>query len=156
MTQEIEIIVSIAEEKDIPEISKRFDEYRQLNGKLSDVDAASKYVKEIKNKGNIILVGYVKEGGIDYLAGFANIFSAYNSIILGVQWVLQDLYVMPKYRKLGLGQAMVEKIVDLVNDNRINRFITEVDSEDNVLKRLLEKSGLEQYEEKVVYIFNRS
>ena len=50
--------------------------------------------------------------------GFVHLYPVFSSLDLTRQWILNDLYVVPEARKLGVGRALMERARQLAEATR--------------------------------------
>jgi ribosomal protein S18 acetylase RimI-like enzyme len=140
----------------LEELAKRFDEYRQFYGKESDIDSARIFLrKRLANDESIIYAGMVCENKINYLAGFVQLYPLFSSVQLKKFWLLNDLYVMGKFRKLGLGKALINKAKELMDETNSYGFYLETAKNNNIARSLYEKAGMTADEKNIFYLYER-
>jgi len=113
----IEIIK--AEKKHVKEISILFDLYRQFY----------KYKKNIKNSENYINNRITNNESVIFIAlykmkvfGFIQLYENFDSLNLNKKLILNDLYVLSKYRKIGIARKLMNKSKDFAINNNFKRI----------------------------------
>mgnify|MGYP000899189754 CR=1 FL=1 len=108
-----------AKEKHIEDVSILFDLYRQFY----------KYKKDLKNSKNYIYKRLINNESIIFIAikneeiiAFVQLYETFDSLNLSKKLVLYDLYVLDKYRKLGIGRKLMNKSRDFAKINKFPRI----------------------------------
>lgn len=87
-------------------VATLFDGYRQFYGKDSDMALAEQFLQaRLANDESVIF--YVQRGE-EYL-GFTQLYPTFSSVSAGKRWVLNDLFVDPRYRGQDVGHALLER-----------------------------------------------
>ena len=95
-------------------ISVLFDLYRQFYKYQKDLNNSKNYIyKRIVNNESIIFIGIENEN----IIAFVQLYEAFDSLNLNKKLVLYDLYVLEKYRKLGIGRKLMNKSKDFAINN---------------------------------------
>jgi GNAT superfamily N-acetyltransferase len=81
-----------------------FDDYRMFYGKRGDRQRAEEFLRERVGRGQSLLFGAWR-GGV--LLGFCQIYPGFSSIAAARAWVLNDLYVLPEARRMGVANALL-------------------------------------------------
>jgi ribosomal protein S18 acetylase RimI-like enzyme len=79
--------------------------------------------------------------------GFVQLYPVFSSVALMRQWILNDLYVVPEARKLGVGRALTERARELAEATRANCLTLETAAENLPAQRLYESLGWKQEQE---------
>ncbi len=113
----MEFTIRLAEEKDFPQILSYIKELALFEKAPEKVLNTVEYMKEDKD-----LFGcYVAESNEGEIVGMALYFFAYFTWV-GKSLYLDDLYVKPECRGLGIGSALLEKIFKLAKDENCRRL----------------------------------
>jgi ribosomal protein S18 acetylase RimI-like enzyme len=123
---------------DVGEVSPLFDAYRQFYGKPPDVEAARRFLFARLSKGESV-VFLARQDGLP--VGFVQLYPVFSSVGLTRQWILNDLYVVPEARKLGVGRALLERSRELAEATRANCLTLETASDNVPSQRLYESLG---------------
>ena len=123
---------------EVGEVAPLFDAYRQFYRKPSDEEAARRFLFARLSKGESVLF-LARHDGL--AAGFVHLYPVFSSVNLMRQWILNDLYVTPEKRKLGLGRTLVERAQELARATRANCLTLETASENLPAQRLYESLG---------------
>lgn len=86
-----------------------FDKYRVFYKKESDAGLAERFIKtRLGNNESVIFVALDGEQPV----GFTQLYPKYSSVSAVKNWILNDLYVEPEYRKQGVGEALIKTAMD--------------------------------------------
>ena len=123
---------------DVGEVAPLFDAYRQFYRKPPDQEAARRFLFARLSKGESVLFLARHEGRA---VGFVHLYPAFSSVELRRLWILNDLYVAPEARKLGIGRALMERAHQLAQATRANCLTLETASDNLPAQRLYESLG---------------
>ena len=129
---------------DVGDVAPLFDAYRQFYGKPSDVEAARRFLfARLSKDESVLFIGRV--GG--EMAGFVNLYPVFSSVNLTRQWILNDLFVAPEARKLGVGRALMERARQLAEATQANGLALETAIDNHTAQKLYESLGWKRDEE---------
>ena len=129
---------------DVGEAATLFDAYRQFYGKAPDVEAARRFLFARLSKGeSVVFLARQQSRAV----GFVQLYPVFSSISLMRQWILNDLYVVPEARKLGVGRALTERGRELAEATRANSLTLETASGNMPAQRLYESLGWKRDQE---------
>jgi ribosomal protein S18 acetylase RimI-like enzyme len=95
----------LATPADLDAIAPLFDAYRGFYKQESDINAGREFLRErLEHDQSVILVAEVD--GV--IGGFVQLYPSFSSVRLGTEWILNDLFVAPEHRRLGLGRLLVQ------------------------------------------------
>ncbi|HZY39830.1 MAG TPA: GNAT family N-acetyltransferase [Mucilaginibacter sp.] len=87
-------------------VTKLFDDYRVFYKYPSDIRLAEKFIKErLENNESVVFIALADDGTS---IGFTQLYPLISSGRAIKNWVLNDLYVAPEYRKQGIGEALIK------------------------------------------------
>lgn len=129
---------------EVGEIAPLFDAYRQFYRKPSDIEGARRFLFARLSKSESVLFLARHEG---QAVGFVHLYPAYSSIELRRLWILNDLYVAPDARKLGVGRALTERAQELAEATRAHCLTLETASDNVPAQRLYESLGWKREQE---------
>jgi len=108
------MIIIKAHIEHLDQIVSLFDAYRVFYRKPSDKDTAKQFLFErLKNKESIIFLALVNDEAV----GFTQLYPSFSSVSMQPVYILNDLYVTKKYRKQGIGVALLKKAKQLCRSN---------------------------------------
>lgn len=102
-----------AGEEHAAEIAVLFDAYRRFYGAGGDVGAAESFLRARLGRGESVV--YLARIG-ESPAGFAQLYGTYTSVRLGVEWILNDLYVAEAHRRQGVARRLAERVVEFARE----------------------------------------
>lgn len=91
---------------DLDAVVPLFDAYRQFNGKPSAEREARAFLEARLANGETQLFVAQEQGG--GLVGFTQLFATFSSVSLGAVYIVNDLYVDPKWHRQGIGSALLK------------------------------------------------
>ncbi|WP_372974048.1 N-acetyltransferase family protein [Muriicola sp.] len=95
-----------ATEADLPVLIDLLDAYRVFYKQSSDKPAAGSFLKaRLRERDSEIFLGEVD----DIPVGFVQLYSSFSTVSLRPVFILNDLYVIPSARGLGVGAALLRK-----------------------------------------------
>ena len=110
----MELKILRANKSHIESVSILFDMYRQFYKYQKDLKNSKNYIhKMIENNESIIFIGTENEN----IIAFVQLYETFDSLNLNKKLVLYDLYVLEKYRKLGIGRKLMNKSKDFAINN---------------------------------------
>lgn len=105
-----------ANKNHIDGISILFDLYRQFYKYQKNLNNSKNYIhKRLINNESIIFIAIKNEK----IIAFVQLYETFDSLNLSKKLVLYDLYVLDKYRKLGIGRKLMNKSRDFA---KIKKF----------------------------------
>ncbi|UOG41817.1 GNAT family N-acetyltransferase [Leptospira noguchii] len=133
---------------DLSETAKLFDEYRQFYKQKSDFKGAEKFIEEriIKQESKI----YLLMDGNAY-CGFTQLYPIFTSLSMKRAWILNDLFVRPKYRKKGGGRALIEETAKFARDTGAKYIQLSTAFDNHTAQKLYESIGFIKDEEFFYY-----
>lgn len=86
-----------------------FNQYRIFYGKFSDLGMAKAFIDaRLENNESVIFVALDENKPV----GFTQLYPKYSSVRLIKNWILNDLFVDPDYRKQGIGEKLIKTVMD--------------------------------------------
>ena len=109
------LVVEPAHLADADRVAPLFDAYRQFYGAASDIPAARVFLAgRLSRCESVVLLASLEidgEGG-GIAAGFTQLYPTFSSVALGRSMVLNDLFVVPACRRLGVARRLVAEAVE--------------------------------------------
>lgn len=106
MSHSTPITVRRVSAADLALVAPLFDAYRVFYGQPGDLPAATDFLSERLRLGESVL--FVAETAPGQAAGFTQLYPAFTSLGLRRLWILNDLFVAPEARRLGVGTGLLE------------------------------------------------
>ncbi len=111
---EIEIVRARLAERDA--VARLFDRYRVFYEQPSDVAAAQAFVgARLAAEDSAIFLGR-RRGDAEGL-GFIQLYPSFSSVGMRAVWILNDLYVAPDARRLGVGRLLMDRARDFARES---------------------------------------
>lgn len=86
-----------------------FNDYRIFYQQPSDIDLARAFLQQrLENNESVIFVAMDSDAAI----GFTQLYPKFSSMRATRNWVLNDLFVDPKFRKKGIGEKLIDKALE--------------------------------------------
>lgn len=99
------VTVIRATARDLDEVVALFDAYRVFYRQGSDIAVARAFLAErFKQGDSVILLG--RHNGV--AIGFIQLYPSFSSVSMQRIWILNDLYVAPGGRRLGVGRRLMD------------------------------------------------
>ena len=115
----MELKIIRANKNHIEGVSILFDLYRQFYKYQKDLKNSKNYIhKMIANNKSIIFIGTENEN----IIAFVQLYETFDSLNLSKKLILYDLYILEKYRRLGIGRKLMDKSKDFAINNNFPRI----------------------------------
>jgi len=129
-----------------------FDKYRVFYKKDSDVNLAEQFIKtRLGNNESVIFVSLEADQPI----GFTQLYPKYSSVSAVKNWILNDLYVDSNYRKQGIGEALIKKVMDFAKSDGAAYVQLETAVDNYTAQSLYEGIGFQKHEPDTEYFLYR-
>jgi len=129
-----------------------FDKYRVFYKKDSDIGLAERFIKtRLSNNESVIFVALER----DLPMGFTQLYPKYSSVSAVKNWILNDLYVEPKYRKQGIGEALIKTAMDFAKGDGAIYVQLETAVDNYTAQSLYEAIGFQKQEPDTEYLLYR-
>jgi GNAT superfamily N-acetyltransferase len=94
---------------DLDVVAGLFDGYRQFYDQVSDLVAARNFLQARFEHGQSVILLAELHG---QAAGFTQLYPSFSSVSMARVYVLNDLYVEPSTRRMGVGEALLTAAAD--------------------------------------------
>ncbi|MBO9619627.1 MAG: GNAT family N-acetyltransferase [Niabella sp.] len=122
-----------------------FDQYRVFYKQPSDIALAQQFIESRLNHNESVIFGaFVESDGAQNAIGFTQLYPKYSSMRATKNWILNDLFVDPAYRKKGTGAALIAQAMDFARGNGATFVQLETATDNFAAQRLYEKIGFEK------------
>ena len=135
---------------DLAVLAPLFDGYRQFYGRAPDVAAAESFLRERFNHGESVVFLAQAEGAP---VGFTQLYPSFSSVSLARTFVLNDLFVVPSYRRTGVGSALLRAAVEYARSLGAIRVTLNTDKANASAQAVYEVQGWKRDQEFYVYHF---
>lgn len=126
---------------DIPAVAKLFDDYRVFYNKDTDITAAIDFLTARHQNGESVVFVCKNENG-DAI-GFTQLYPLFSSTRMKRLWLLNDLFVTPKYRGHGVSKGLIDAAKALCKETAAAGLILETDKSNEIGNQLYPKTGFE-------------
>ncbi len=104
-----EIEIKRIDQNEVNLVVGLFNQYRIFYGKFSDLGMAKAFIDaRLENNESVIFVALDENQPV----GFTQLYPKYSSVRLVKNWILNDLFVNPEYRKRGIGETLIKTVMD--------------------------------------------
>lgn len=104
----VEIIRAGIEE--LPLVTPLFDAYRQFYQQSSDLEGARRFLlARLQEESSVIFLALGTDTEKKIAYGFTQLYPSFSSVSMRRLWILNDLFVAPEARRLGVGLALLER-----------------------------------------------
>lgn len=126
-----------AKPEDVGKIAPLFDAYRVFYKQESNIAAALVFLNKNLSQDLSIVLMALWEGQI---IGFTQLYRTYSSVSMQAFFILNDLYVLPEFRRKGAGEKLLKGAKELCGKLRFKGLALET-ANDNPAQQLYEKLG---------------
>ena len=128
---------------DAAAVAPLFDAYRQFYNKAPDLALAERFLRErLRNGDSVILVAHASPN-VGQLLGFVQLYPTFSSLGCSRAWILNDLFVSPDARRLGVAEALMHAAADAARLAGIRNISLSTAHDNVVAQALYEKLGYE-------------
>ena len=142
------ITIRHAVKSDIEQVADLFDLYRMFYRQESDRNAAKQFLlARLDNHESEIIVA--EESG--KLLGFTQLYPQFSSTRMKKFWVLNDLFVLEVYRRMGVAKALIKAATQFAKDNKAGGLLLETEKTNEVGNKLYPACGFTEYADSNFY-----
>ena len=124
---------------DLDSLSELFDGYRVFYKKETDIPAAKAFLSErIVNNESVI---FVAENDSKELMGFVQLYPLFSSTRMKRLWLLNDLFVKPESRGIGISVALIDAGKELCRNTDSCGMILETAKDNSIGNNLYPRAG---------------
>ena len=138
--------------KDVPLLAPLFDAYRVFYGQPSNLKLAEKFLFDRLNA-NESVIFFCRRSSSNSPAGFTQLYASFSSVSAGRIWILNDLFVCPDARRLGVGRALIQAAHDHARETGALRVVLSTAHTNQAAQALFESLGYIQDSEFRTYSF---
>lgn len=136
--ESLPLVIKRADRDGIEKVVHLFDRYRQFYGQDGDLPGANQFIVDrIESADSMILVAQSGEE----LVGFTQLYPTYSSVAMRRAWVLNDLFVVPEYRRLSVGRRLLGAAVEHGLSTGSARLVLATQVGNLAAKSLYEREG---------------
>jgi GNAT superfamily N-acetyltransferase len=116
-----------------------FDAYRQFYRKESDLESASAFIRQrLEQQDSVIFLALSAEGKA---MGFTQLYPFFSSLRMKKLWLLNDLFVYPEYRGMGISLQLIAQAKELALQTKAAGLSLETEKSNIVGNQLYPKTG---------------
>ena len=127
-----------ASQKHLDQVAPLFDAYRRFYGRAPDTEGTRGFLVERMTKGESVLFLAVSEMEA---VGFAQLYPSFSSISMKRLWILNDLFVTPEARRLGVATALLKRAQQLAVETGAEGLKLATTTDNTLAQRLYERAG---------------
>jgi GNAT superfamily N-acetyltransferase len=142
-----------------------FDGYRQFYKQESNLEGARSFLRQrLKSNESVVYIAFLpdfvqagaklpdnqvgttnqnSESNEDQAVGFTQIYPFYSSVSMEHMLILNDLYIKPEFRALGVGTALIDTVKNLCRDLD-QKGVALQTAFDNPAQKLYEREGFKK------------
>ena len=125
-------------------VSRLFDQYRIFYQQPSNLEAATKFIRERMQK-NDSTIFLVEEGGCPL--GFTQLYPSFSSVSMKRVWILNDLFMEESSRKGGIAKLLMNAAEEFARETGAVRIILATQISNVAARSLYESRGYTKDEE---------
>ena len=130
-----------AKKSDLDQLSILFDSYRVFYGKESNIDISKNFLESrLSNKDSEVFICEFD----NILIGFVQLYPLFSSTRVSKYWLLNDLFVIDKFRGKGYSKLLIDKAKELVKDSNACGMMLETEKSNKIGNNLYPKTGFEK------------
>ena len=131
--------ISRATVSDLDELNELFDGYRVFYEKESDKKKSKAFLKaRIENEESVI---FISRDAAGIATGFTQLYPLFSSTQMKRVWLLNDLFVEPRYRGKGYSKALIEAAKELCRKTGAAGMMLETAKDNHVGNQLYPATG---------------
>ncbi|MWV43294.1 GNAT family N-acetyltransferase [Paenibacillus sp. HJL G12] len=128
---------------DLEDIAALFDEYRMFYMQESDLEGAWSFLSERMALAESVLF-VARNQETNQAVGFAQLYPSFSSVSMQRLFILNDLFVLHKYRKQGAARLMLEAARTYAVDMKVKGLELSTSKDNDTAQRLYEQFGYEK------------
>ncbi len=115
-----------------------FDDYRVWYRKPSDLDGSRRFLRERLSKADSEIFLACRD---EILVGFTQLYPSFSSTRLQRLWILNDLFVHPDYRGLGISKSLIATAKELSHKTAACGILLETETNNEIGNQLYPSMG---------------
>jgi ribosomal protein S18 acetylase RimI-like enzyme len=124
--------------EDLNELAQLFADYRVFYGQDFELEKTRSFIQQrLESKDSIIFIAIES----DTILGFSQLYPSFTTIGVQEIWILNDLFIKPKFRQNGVAKMLIEHILDYSKDTNRKKVILSTAYTNDKAQRLYEKLG---------------
>ena len=127
---------------DADKITALFNDYRVFYAQASDMQLAHEFITQrLKNNESVV---FYAEDGQGKALGFTELYPSFSSVSAQRCWILNDLFVSAKARRLGVAKQLMEAAKQFATDSQAKSINLETSADNLHAQALYESLGYEK------------
>lgn len=115
-----------------------FDGYRIFYKQESDFLGARDFLTDrLTNNESVIYIAYIEENPV----GFIQLYPIFSSVSMEPMYILNDLFVDSSYRKIGVGESLINKAKEICEEKSFKGMILETQKTNKRAQELYKHCG---------------
>ncbi|TAF32364.1 MAG: GNAT family N-acetyltransferase [Cytophagales bacterium] len=140
-----------ARTEDVPNLATVFDQYRVFYRKASDVTGAVSFLAQRLSRSESVI--FLSETQ-DKITGFAQLYPLFSSTRMQSLWLLNDLFVVPDLRGMGISKALIEASKTHATQTGACGLCLETEKKNTIANQLYLATNWELNQDYNYYFFN--
>lgn len=132
-----------AKADDLTELAQLFAEYRVFYEQPMEYHKSYDFLKERIEKGESDIFIAISD---DKICGFTQLYPSFTSVGIGKIWILNDIFISPEYRKRGVAQSLIEKVLNYSEESDRGKVVLSTSYYNLKAQKLYEKLGFTKTE----------
>jgi GNAT superfamily N-acetyltransferase len=134
----------------LPLLIPLFDAYRRFYCQCSDVEGSRKFLSDRLEQRQSVIFLAQRDGDA---CGFTQLFPAFSSVAMRPTWILNDLFVTPESRRLGVGQSLLRTATEFAAETGGKRLVLATAVDNLTAQSLYEQLGWRKDDGFIHYIY---
>jgi len=136
------ITIRKAEIGDLFSVVKIFEQYRDFYRCEKNEELAIEFISNrIESKDSVILIAVNESQSEPLIVGFTQLYPLYSSTAMKKLWLLNDLFVMDKFRGNGIADELIESSKKIARSSGARGLFLETESTNEIAQALYKKTG---------------
>jgi ribosomal protein S18 acetylase RimI-like enzyme len=106
--------------QDLDRLVPLLDAYRQFYGQQPDLIIARQFIGDRLTRNESIVLVAENDGGA--AVGFVQLYPTFSSILAAPMYVLSDLFVIPEFRRRGVGTLLLQSAMETARAAGVGRL----------------------------------
>lgn len=102
----------------VDDVAPLFDAYRGFYSQPGDLERGRQFlIDRLRNDESVIFFALAGDGiNRDCAAGFTQLYPVFSSVRMKPKWILNDLFVAPPHRRIGVGRLLMLRAIDFARE----------------------------------------
>jgi ribosomal protein S18 acetylase RimI-like enzyme len=123
-------------------VTELFNSYRIFYKQASDLPLAERFIQaRLEANESVIFVALVQDKNTTLPVGFTQLYPCYSSRRAVKNWILNDLFVDPTFRKQGIGEQLIKTAMTFAKSTGASTLELSTAADNDTAQRLYETIG---------------